>query len=115
MKTPVRGQPPSWEPSPNLKGATVILVRTQGPINLGMVARICGNLGIEDLRLVSPLCEVNCEDSRKFSTHSKELLLAARRLGYRVTRIDLQNAWIAHRQAAAENHLEDQPSVSAGI
>ena len=45
----------------------------------------------------------------------EELLLAARRLGYRVTRIDLQNAWIAHRQAAAENHLEDQPSVSAGI
>lgn len=32
----------------------------------------------------------------------EELLLAARHLGYRVTRIDLQNAWIAHRQAAAQ-------------
>jgi hypothetical protein len=45
----------------------------------------------------------------------EELLLAARQLGYRVTRIDLQNAWIAHRQAATEEHLEDQVSVGAGI
>ncbi|MCP9901964.1 Nif11 family protein [Cyanobium sp. Cruz CV13-4-11] len=45
----------------------------------------------------------------------EELLLAARRLGYRVTRIDLQNAWIAHRQAAAEEHFEEQHSVGAGI
>ncbi len=55
----------------------MVLVRTQGPINLGMVARLCGNLGIDDLRLVAPRCEVDCEDARKFSTHSRELLLHA--------------------------------------
>ncbi len=60
-----------------LAGACVVLVRTQGPINLGMIARLCGNLGIDDLRLVAPQCEVNCEDARKFSTHSRELLLHA--------------------------------------
>ncbi len=64
--------------SPNLRGCTVILVRTQGPINLGMVARICGNMGVDDLRLVAPIAEVNCDDSRKFSTHSRDLLLAAK-------------------------------------
>ena len=63
--------------SPNLRGCTVVLVRTQGPINLGMVARICGNFGSDDLRLVAPRCEVNCDDSRKFSTHSRDLLLNA--------------------------------------
>lgn len=71
--TPIRSGP-----SPNLAGAAVVLVRTQGPVNLGMIARLCGNLGIADLRLVAPQCEVNCEDSRKFSTHSRDLLLAAR-------------------------------------
>lgn len=60
-----------------LTGACVVLVRTQGPVNLGMVARLCGNLGIGDLRLVAPQCEVNCEEARKFSTHSRELLLHA--------------------------------------
>lgn len=65
-------------PSPNLRGCTIILVRTQGPINLGMVARVCGNIGIDDLRLVAPIAELNCEDSRKFSTHSRDLLLSAK-------------------------------------
>jgi TrmH family RNA methyltransferase len=55
----------------------VVLVRTQGPVNLGMVARACGNLGVTDLRLVAPECEVNCPDARKFSTHSRELILNA--------------------------------------
>ncbi len=64
-------------PAATLAGACVVLVRTQGPINLGMIARLCGNLGIDDLRLVAPQCEVNCEDARKFSTHSRELLLHA--------------------------------------
>ena len=45
----------------------------------------------------------------------EELLLAARRLGYRVTRIDLQNAWTAHRQAVGEDHLEEQHSVGTGV
>jgi hypothetical protein len=45
----------------------------------------------------------------------EELLLAARRLGYRVTRIDLQNAWIAHRRAVGEEQQVDQPCVGAEI
>jgi TrmH family RNA methyltransferase len=59
-----------------LSDACVVLVRTQGPVNLGMVARLCGNLSISDLRLVAPQCEINCPESRKFSTHSKEFLLS---------------------------------------
>ena len=31
----------------------------------------------------------------------KELILAARRLGYRITRIDLQRAWQEHQGEAA--------------
>ncbi len=55
----------------------VILVRTQGPVNLGMIARLCGNLGITDLRLVTPLCEINCAETRMFATHSKDFILDA--------------------------------------
>jgi len=64
-------------PSNLLRQACVVLVRTQGPVNLGMVARLCGNLGVSDLRLVAPQCEVNCPETRMFSTHSKELILSA--------------------------------------
>jgi tRNA/rRNA methyltransferase len=55
----------------------IVLVRTQGPINLGGVARLCGNLGIEDLRLVDPLCDPNSDEARKFANHRRDFLLAA--------------------------------------
>jgi TrmH family RNA methyltransferase len=42
-----------------------------------MVARLCGNFGISDLRLVQPIAEIDSEEARKFSTHSRELLLEA--------------------------------------
>jgi TrmH family RNA methyltransferase len=68
-----------YRPAPPnlLANACIILVRTEGPVNLGMVARLCGNLGCADLRLVAPITAIDCEDARKFSTHSRELLLSA--------------------------------------
>ena len=81
MPNPPPGAPtdrPNVPPPPTaLSKACVVLVRTQGPVNLGMISRLCGNLGVTDLRLVAPECEVNCSESRMFSTHSKELLLNA--------------------------------------
>jgi tRNA/rRNA methyltransferase len=64
-------------PSPNLDGCCVVLVRTQGPINLGMVARICTNIGITDLRFCNPQCGIDVPEARMFSTHGKDLLLGA--------------------------------------
>jgi tRNA C32,U32 (ribose-2'-O)-methylase TrmJ len=34
----------------------------------GQICRSCGNLGISDLRLVNPLCEVNTEVSKHQSS-----------------------------------------------
>jgi tRNA/rRNA methyltransferase len=39
-----------------LAHVTVVLVRTEGPLNLGSVARLCGNYGC-GLRLVEPRCD----------------------------------------------------------
>lgn len=58
---------------------SVVLVRTEGPVNLGLIARLCGNMGLDDLRLVDPQCEPDQPDSRRFSVSSKPLLLAAPR------------------------------------
>lgn len=55
----------------------VVLVRTQGPVNLGLVARACGNAGVDDLRLVAPECAVDCADARRFANHKRDFLLAA--------------------------------------
>ena len=60
-----------------LSDVVVVLVRTQGPINLGLVARACGNLGVAELRLVAPLCDPQDDEARKFANHERDRLLAA--------------------------------------
>lgn len=57
-----------------LSSLAVVLVRTAGPVNLGLVTRACANLGVGSLRLVNPLCEVNCEEARKFANHAVPML-----------------------------------------
>jgi len=70
---------PTASPLPALmRDMCVVLVRTSGPVNLGMVARLCGNFGITDLRLAAPITEIDCDDARKFSVTAKPLLLAAK-------------------------------------
>lgn len=61
-----------------LASCVCVLVRTSGPVNLGLIARTCANLGVTQLRLVAPICDVNCSDSRKFSNHACSLLMGAK-------------------------------------
>jgi tRNA/rRNA methyltransferase len=56
----------------------VVLVRPEGPQNVGSVARLCGNFGAT-LRLVAPLCDTTCRDALKMAhPREQELLDAAR-------------------------------------
>jgi tRNA/rRNA methyltransferase len=55
----------------------VVLVRTAGPVNLGMISRCCANLGISDLRLVDPQCDREHLDARRFANKSQDLLQSA--------------------------------------
>ena len=45
-----------------LQGIVVILVRSDGAANVGSVARLCGNFGVE-LRLVAPNAELACKEA----------------------------------------------------
>jgi tRNA/rRNA methyltransferase len=77
-------QPPPGAPTdrPNappprtaLSDACIVLVRTEGPMNLGMIARLCGNLGVDDLRLVAPRCDPAEGQARAFATRHGVALL----------------------------------------
>lgn len=54
----------------------VVLVRPQGPINLGQIARLCANLNA-DLRLVAPQCDISSVEARMFAHHAQPLLASA--------------------------------------
>ncbi len=56
----------------------VVLVRPDGPHNVGGVARLCGNFGAE-LRLVAPQCDVDGSDALKMAHPCQAALSAAPR------------------------------------
>ena len=57
----------------------VVLVEPAGPLNLGSVARLCANFGVDDLRLVAPRCDPGDPDAQRMAVHGREVLLSARR------------------------------------
>jgi tRNA/rRNA methyltransferase len=56
----------------------VVLVRTEGPLNLGSVARLCGNFGAE-LRLVDVVADAACRDAIMMAHPSEKILEGAAR------------------------------------
>ena len=56
----------------NFSKLTIILVEPSGPLNVGSVARLCSNFEVEELRIVSPKCDI-------FSLEAKKMALKGRR------------------------------------
>ena len=56
----------------------VVLVEPAGPLNVGSVARLCANFGVDDLRLVSPRCDPNAPEAQRMAVHGRSVLAAAR-------------------------------------
>ncbi|MEZ4273195.1 MAG: RNA methyltransferase [Myxococcota bacterium] len=57
-----------------MQRACVVLVRPQGPINLGLICRACVNMGVGDLRVVSPDFDLGVRETRMFAMHALDLL-----------------------------------------
>ncbi|MGD8453236.1 MAG: RNA methyltransferase [Phycisphaerae bacterium] len=61
-----------------LERIRVVLVSPSGPANIGAVARMMANLGLTDLVIVSPRCDVRDEQAVAYASHGDEVLAAAR-------------------------------------
>jgi len=55
----------------NLKGTKfnlkIILVEPIGPLNVGSIARLCSNFNVDQLRIVSPKCDVYSLETKKMA------------------------------------------------
>tara|TARA_Y100001970_G_scaffold105427_1_gene132090 strand:- start:17893 stop:18639 length:747 start_codon:yes stop_codon:yes gene_type:complete len=45
----------------------IVLVEPEGPINVGSIARLCANFAVDQLRIVSPKCDIFSLDTKKMS------------------------------------------------
>ena len=58
----------------NFSNLKVILVEPNGPLNVGSVARLCSNFDVEELRIVSPKCDIFSLEARKMALKGQKFL-----------------------------------------
>ena len=58
----------------NFSNLKVILVEPNGPLNVGSVARLCSNFEVDELRIVSPKCNIFCLEAKKMALKGQKFL-----------------------------------------
>ena len=58
----------------NFSNLKLILVEPNGPLNVGSVARLCSNFEVDELRIVSPKCDIFSLDSKKMALKGQKFL-----------------------------------------
>jgi tRNA/rRNA methyltransferase len=64
--------------SNSLHHIRIVLVEPAGALNIGSIARVMKNMGLTQLVIVNPQCEVNGEEATRMAVHAIDLLTAAR-------------------------------------
>lgn len=58
----------------------IVLVEPAGALNVGSVARVMKNMGLQQLVLVNPHCDPGGEEARRMAVHGGDVLVAAKRV-----------------------------------
>jgi tRNA/rRNA methyltransferase len=62
------------QPEAVLAAVRIVLVEPAGPRNIGAIARVMKNMGLSQLVIVNPHCDVMDEEARVMAVHAAELL-----------------------------------------
>ena len=58
----------------NFSNLKIILVEPNGPLNVGSVARLCTNFEVDELRIVSPKCDIYSLEAKKMALKGQKFL-----------------------------------------
>ena len=58
----------------NFSNLKVILVEPNGPLNVGSVARLCSNFEVDELRIVSPKCDIFSLEAKKMALKGQNFI-----------------------------------------
>lgn len=56
----------------------IVLVEPAGPLNVGAIARVMKNMGLQQLVLVNPQCDPLGEDAQRMAVHAADILESSR-------------------------------------
>jgi tRNA/rRNA methyltransferase len=60
-----------------LEQVRIVLVEPAGARNVGAIARVMKNMGLQSLVLVNPQCDPTCDEARHMAVHAQDLLAKA--------------------------------------
>lgn len=63
---------------PTLADVRIVLVEPAGPLNVGAIARVMKNMGLQQLVLVNPQCDPLGAEARQMAVHAGDRLKAAK-------------------------------------
>ena len=58
----------------NFSNLKIILVEPNGPLNVGSVARLCSNFEVDELRIVSPKCDIFSLEAKKMALKGQKFI-----------------------------------------
>lgn len=58
----------------------IVLVKPAGPLNVGSVARVMKNFGLQELVLVTPQCSITSKQAQDMAVHAKDILANAQQV-----------------------------------
>ena len=58
----------------NFSNLKVILVEPNGPLNVGSIARLCSNFEVDELRIVSPKCDIFSLEAKRMALKGHKFL-----------------------------------------
>ncbi len=58
----------------SLSNLKVVLVEPKGPLNVGSIARLCANFEVNELRIVSPKCDIYSLEAKKMALKGQKYI-----------------------------------------
>ena len=58
----------------NFSNLKIILVEPNGPLNVGSIARLCSNFEVDELRIVSPKCDIFSLEAKRMALKGQKFL-----------------------------------------
>jgi len=58
----------------NFSNLKVVLVEPNGPLNVGSIARLCANFEVDELRIISPQCDIYSLEAKKMALKGQKFI-----------------------------------------
>ncbi len=102
----------------NFSYLIVVLVEPNGPLNVGSIARLCANFEVDELRIISPKCDIYSLEAKKMALKGQRYLDKCKiftNLEQAIFDCDLVLASCGRIETSKDSHFQSPEEISKWI